>query len=95
MMQSAVINVRVNCEDKKKFEEFCDNVGMNVSTAINIFIKRVINENRFPFEIRNYSFDDYVFEKIKEAEKEIDDNSKKYSREEVMNNLNNIIGDKK
>ena len=37
--------------DKKKFYEFCEKVGMNASTAINIFIKAVLRENRIPFLI--------------------------------------------
>ena len=37
--------------DKKNFYEFCEAVGMNVSTAINIFIKAVLRENCIPFLI--------------------------------------------
>ena len=40
-MESLNLNVRVDANDKKRFEQFCSNVGMNVSTAINMFIKAV------------------------------------------------------
>ena len=93
-MQSAIVNVRVDSEDKKQFEEFCNSVGMNVSTAINMFIKNVIKERRLPFEVRSLSFEDYIYEKIKEAEKDIDNDSKKYTLEEVMESAKKIIGDK-
>ena len=36
--------------------KFCDDVGMNTSTAISLFIKAVLRENRIPFEISNDPF---------------------------------------
>ena len=51
-METLNLSVRVDANDKKKFEQFCDEVGMNVSTAINMFIKVVLREQKIPFEIR-------------------------------------------
>lgn len=36
---------------KKQFEAFCNDMGMNMSTAFNIFAKKVVREYRIPFEI--------------------------------------------
>ena len=33
-METLNLSVRVDANDKKNFEQFCNNVGMNVSTAI-------------------------------------------------------------
>ena len=52
-MNQSTLSVRVDSEDKKYFEIFCTNTGMNVSTAINMFIKTVLREQRIPFEIKN------------------------------------------
>lgn len=93
-MQTSFLSVRVEPEDKRLFEEFCNNVGMNVSTAINMFIKNVIKEGRLPFEVRSLSFEDYVYEKIKEAEEEMKKTDKRYSLEEVIESAKKIIGDK-
>ena len=41
-MESLTLNVRVDETDKKGFEKFCSSVGMNVSTAVNMFIKTVL-----------------------------------------------------
>ena len=38
-------------KDKASFDAFCSNVGLNTSTAINLFVKAVLRENRIPFEI--------------------------------------------
>lgn len=43
-MEKITLNVSVDESDKKKFESFCHNAGMDVSTAINIFIKAVLRE---------------------------------------------------
>ena len=41
-MNLSTISVRVNSEDKLKFEKFCEKTGLNVSSAINIYIKAVL-----------------------------------------------------
>ena len=41
-MPQSYLSVRVNEEDKKEFEDFCNDVGMNVSVAINMFIKALV-----------------------------------------------------
>ena len=43
-MNQSILSVRVDTYDKKCFENFCTETGMNVSTAINIFIKRKLKE---------------------------------------------------
>lgn len=50
-MALATITARVDEKDKLKFDTFCSNVGLNTSTAINLFVKTVLRENRIPFEI--------------------------------------------
>lgn len=50
-MAQATITARVDEKDKMNFDIFCSNVGLNTSTAINLFVKAVLRENRIPFEI--------------------------------------------
>ncbi len=91
-METLNLNVRVDANDKKEFEKFCDNVGMNVSTAINLFIKAVLREQKLPFEIRSCSFEKTIYEKLQEAESEISNTSKRYSKEEILESIDKIIG---
>ena len=51
-MAQANLSVRIDEKDKKSFEEFCNETGMNVSVAINMFIKTVLREHKLPFEIK-------------------------------------------
>ena len=50
-MALATLTARVKEEDKANFDAFCSNVGLSTSTAINLFVKAVLWENRIPFEI--------------------------------------------
>ncbi len=47
----AQISLRVDDEIKHKAEKILDEIGLSMSTAINIFLKTVVRENRIPFEI--------------------------------------------
>ncbi len=50
-MALATITARVDEADKARFDSFCAAVGLNTSTAINLFVKAVLRQNRIPFEI--------------------------------------------
>lgn len=51
-MSSANINVRVDSELKKAAEELFDDIGLNMSSAITLFLKNAVNYEGIPFEIR-------------------------------------------
>ena len=50
-MAQTTINIRIDEKLKKQFELFCNETGLNISTAINIFVKTVVRENQIPFKI--------------------------------------------
>ena len=50
-MAQSTISARLDSSDKAAFDHFCENVGLSASTAINLFVKAVLRENRIPFEI--------------------------------------------
>lgn len=47
----AAITVNVDSKDKELFNSICNKMGMNISTAINIFIKTVNRTRSIPFTI--------------------------------------------
>jgi DNA-damage-inducible protein J len=55
----AAINVTVRVEEdvKRDFDNFCNSVGMNVSTAINMFMRAVLRTRNLPFPVTDV-FDD-------------------------------------
>lgn len=68
-MSQATLSIRVSSEDKKNFEEFCEQAGMNVSVAVNMFVKAVIREQKLPFEVKVDPF--YSRENIARLEKSV------------------------
>lgn len=50
-MVQATFSVRMDEKLKTEFETWCNYFGMNMSTAINIFARVVVQEQKIPFEI--------------------------------------------
>ena len=48
----AVINIHVNDEVKKEAETIFKSLGLNMSVAMNLFLKKCINENGIPFDLK-------------------------------------------
>ncbi|MCR4739291.1 MAG: type II toxin-antitoxin system RelB/DinJ family antitoxin [Lachnospiraceae bacterium] len=65
------VNLRVDEEVKRRAEIACKNMGMNMSTAINIFLVKMGNEQRIPFEVSADPF--YSAENMTELKKRADD----------------------
>ena len=68
-MAQANLSVRIDETDKKNFEAFCNETGMNVSTAVNMFVKAVLREQRLPFAVKVDPF--YSAENIAKLKKSI------------------------
>lgn len=51
MAQSVNVNFRMDEQLKRNAEEICAKMGMNLSTAITIFCRKLEQERRMPFEI--------------------------------------------
>ncbi|MBP5433656.1 type II toxin-antitoxin system RelB/DinJ family antitoxin [Ruminococcus sp.] len=48
-MAQATFSVRMDEDLKKQFEAICAEMGMNMTTAVNIFARAVINQQKIPF----------------------------------------------
>ena len=44
-------SVRIDPVLKKQVDLFLENVGMSMSTAINLYLRKIVLEQRIPFEI--------------------------------------------
>ena len=50
-MAQTLVNFRIDEATKKQMEQICNELGITMSTAFNIFAKKVIREKRIPFEL--------------------------------------------
>ena len=51
-MAQVNVNIRMDEDTKVAFDRFCENIGLSVSAAFNVYAKTVVREQRIPFEIK-------------------------------------------
>ena len=49
---TSTMTIRLDSEDKVRFDEFCQSVGLTSSAAVNLFVKATLREGKIPFEIK-------------------------------------------
>jgi DNA-damage-inducible protein J len=50
-MAQTNVNIRMDTQLKNQFETFCNNVGLTMSTAFNVFARTSVKLQKIPFEI--------------------------------------------
>lgn len=60
----ATINIKTDPDLKKQAESLFSDLGMNMTTALNIFLRQAVRENRIPFEITRepYSLEQAIYD---------------------------------
>ena len=49
-MKEKIMSISIDDELKEEFEKVCDEIGLDISTAINIFMETTVKENKIPFD---------------------------------------------
>ena len=89
-MTQANISIRLNSELKQNFDNLCNELGFNMSTAITMFIKAAVREQGIPFALSINDYNKETKKVIEDANKEIG-LSKAYSSVDDM--MNDILKD--
>ena len=50
-MAQTAFTVRMDSDTKKRFDEICRDFGMSSNTALNVFARTVVKQERIPFEV--------------------------------------------
>ena len=50
-MGQTAFTVRMDADIKKRFDELCEDFGMSVNTALNVFARTVVKQECIPFEV--------------------------------------------
>lgn len=53
-MAQTAFSIRMDDGLKRDFSQFCENIGMTMSTAFVVFAKAALRSRRIPFEIYDY-----------------------------------------
>ncbi|MDR3329672.1 MAG: type II toxin-antitoxin system RelB/DinJ family antitoxin [Mycoplasmataceae bacterium] len=50
-MEQILVNFRINKSDKIEMEKICNDLGISLSAAYNIFTKKMVKEKEIPFRV--------------------------------------------
>lgn len=67
-MSKVKININLNKEDKEKMEAICEKLGITMTGAINMFVKKMIIEEGIPFEVSTRSIQSTKYNSIPREE---------------------------
>lgn len=83
---TSAINIQVDSETKKEATAILNDLGLSMSTAINLFLRQIIKTDGLPFEVRNPKPSRQLIEALKEAEEMINSPDKypSYSNREEL-----------
>lgn len=56
MANTVLFNFRMDAQVKAEMEKVCNDLGLNMSTAFNIYAKKIAREHRIPFELTTDPF---------------------------------------
>ena len=68
MTKTSAINVNVPTDVKEEANALFNNLGLTMSGAINIFLKKALSEGGIPFEVRERKLSKRLLEALKESE---------------------------
>ena len=74
---TTALNVNVDTKNKEEATKILKSLGLNMSTAINMFLAQIVKTDGIPFKIVNPKPNRDMIEALKEAE-EIINNPNKY-----------------
>ena len=91
-MAQTNINIRMDEELKRQFEDFCADVGMSMTTAFTVFANKPVRENRIPFSVDREIPNEETREAIEETQRMIADPSYGRSYTDVDEMMRELLG---
>ncbi len=86
-MAQTNVNIRMDEATKNAFDKFCQEIGLSVSAAFNIFAKTVVREQRIPFELTTEAPNDKTRRAIENVRNDIGLSREFHSVTELMEDL--------
>lgn len=75
-----MFNIRIDKDVKSSCEKIYNELGINLTTAINVFLRKSISVGGFPFDVRIDDYNKKTLEAVSEAKRiSSDPNVKSYS----------------
>lgn len=78
MITTTNVTIRMDKDLKTEADNLFEDLGINFSTAINMFIKKCVREDRIPFEISRQKLNEETIDALIEAENIAQENSQEF-----------------
>lgn len=66
-MANVTTSIRMDADTKKAASELLNDLGLDLSSAVNIFLKQVVLQGGLPFEVKYPQYKPEVIEAMEEA----------------------------
>ena len=76
MNRKARLNLNIDADLKEKTYNVLAQIGIDFTTAINVYFKRIVSDNKIPFELsakRHYSIEEVAGDNWREGLDDIED----------------------
>ena len=91
---STNITIRMDRETKRDFETFCDNVGINLTTAFNMFVKATLRARTLPFAVSDIDSKKQARMELQEAFEDLQQESVANGNDKMtLDDINAIISE--
>ncbi len=92
-MAKVSTNITIDAETKTKAQAMLADFGMDLSTAVNIFLKQMVYEGAFPFTISRQTPNNVTLDAMKEAQAMLASPEKYKKYEDVDSMMEDILGE--
>ena len=91
---STNITIRIDKKTKLDFETFCDNVGINLTTAFNMFVKATLRTRTLPFTVSDVDLRKQTRIELQEAFEDLQKESAANGNDKMtMDDINTLISE--
>lgn len=86
-MASTNLNIRMDKEIKEQADSIFSELGLNMTTAVNMFLRTTVRENGIPFDLKLKALNEITIQAIEEGRRIAgDDSIKGYSNVDDLRN---------
>ncbi|MBO6303585.1 MAG: type II toxin-antitoxin system RelB/DinJ family antitoxin [Selenomonadaceae bacterium] len=83
-MPAVSTNIKIDADIKSQAQELFERLGMNLSTAINVFLRQAVREQAIPFHIKDTFYSETNINYLKKITAEIDSGKAMLEKHELI-----------
>lgn len=86
MSDKVMISLKVDKKDKERATQIFNSLGLNLTTAINIFLKKSIHDGGMPFDVKDPFYSEANMKVLRERAEAVDNGTADMQRHDIIEN---------